>query len=87
MKRLKIPQKLVYEKNFTYTKKFSIHENDAVNLSKIYFLKNTKKTCKPNNRDVNRIELEKYKKLNIYERSVFDFIANTFSSLALSKNL
>ena len=26
----------------------------AVNLSKIYFLKNAKKTCKPNNRDLNR---------------------------------
>ena len=26
----------------------------AVNLSKIYFLKNSKKRCKPNNRDLNR---------------------------------
>ena len=41
-------------KNFTYTKKFYIHEIAAVNLSKIYFLKNAKKTCKPNNRDLNR---------------------------------
>ena len=47
MKRLQIPQKLVYEK-------FYVHEIDAVNLSKIYFLKNAKKTCKPNNRDLNR---------------------------------
>ena len=47
MKRLQIPQKLVY-------KKFYIHEIAAINLSKIYFLKNAKKTCKPNNCDLNR---------------------------------
>ena len=40
--------------NFTYTKKFYVHEIAAVDLSKIYFLKNAKKTCKPNNRDLNR---------------------------------
>ena len=53
MKRLEIPQKLEYE-NFTYTKKFHVNEIAAVNLSKIYFLKNAKETCKPNNRDLNR---------------------------------
>ena len=42
-----MPQKVVYEK-------FYVHEIAAVNLSKIYFLKNTKKVCKPNNRDLNR---------------------------------
>ena len=42
------------QKNFTYTKKFYVHEIAAVDLSKIYFLKNAKKTCKPNNRDLNR---------------------------------
>ena len=47
MKRLQIPQKIVYEK-------FYVHEIAAVNLSKIYFLKNAKKTCKPNNHDSNR---------------------------------
>ena len=41
-------------KNFTYTKKFYVHEIAAVDLSKIYFLKNAKKTCKSNNRDLNR---------------------------------
>ena len=40
-------------KNFTYTKKFYVFEIAAVNLSKNYFLKNAKKTCKPNNRDLN----------------------------------
>ena len=40
-------------KNFTYTKKCYVHEIAAVNLSEIYFLKNAKKTCKPNNRDLN----------------------------------
>ena len=34
--------------------KFYVQEIAAVDLSKIYFLKNTKKTCKPNNRDLNR---------------------------------
>ena len=47
MKRLQIPQKLVYEK-------FYVHEIAAVNLSKICFLKNAKKTCKPNKHDLNR---------------------------------
>ena len=41
-------------KNFTYTKKIYIHEIAAVDLSKIYFLENAMKTCKPNNRDLNR---------------------------------
>ena len=49
MKKLQIPQKPVY-------KKFYVHEIAAVNLSKIYFLKNAKKTCKPNNRDWNRVK-------------------------------
>ena len=48
MKRLWIPQKLAVVKNFY------IHETTAVNLSKIYFLKDAQKTCKPNNRDLNR---------------------------------
>ena len=41
-------------KNFTYTKKFYVHKIAAENLSKIYFLKNAKKACKPKNRDLNR---------------------------------
>ena len=53
MKRLQIPQNLC-TKDFTYTKKFYVHEIAAVDLSKIYLLKNGKKTCKPNNRDLNR---------------------------------
>ena len=40
-------QKVVYEK-------FYVHEIAAVDLSKIYFLKNAMKTCKANNRDLNR---------------------------------
>ena len=31
-----------------------MHEIAAVDLSKIYFMKNAKKTCKPNNRDLTR---------------------------------
>ena len=37
-------RKNVCTKNFTNTKKFYVQEIDGVNLSKIYFLKNTKKT-------------------------------------------
>ena len=48
------PRKNLCKKNFTHTNKFYVHEIAAVNLSKIYFLKNAKKTCKPNNRDLNR---------------------------------
>ena len=36
-----------------YTKKFYVHEIATVNRSKIYSLKNAKKTCKPNNHDLN----------------------------------
>ena len=48
-----ISQKRAYG-NFTYTKRFYVHEIAVVNLSKKYFLKKAKKTCKPNNRDLNR---------------------------------
>ena len=41
-------------KGITYTNKFYVHEIAAVDLSKIYFLKNTKKACKPSWRDFNR---------------------------------
>ena len=41
-------------RNSTYTKKNYVHEIGAVDLSKIYFLKNAMETCKPNNRDLNR---------------------------------
>ena len=47
-------RKNLYTKNFTYKKKCYVHEIAAVNLSKIYFLKNAKKTCKPNKHDLNR---------------------------------
>ena len=50
MKRLQIPEKLVYEK-FYVDKKFYVHEIATVTLSKIYFLKKAKKTRK---RDLNR---------------------------------
>ena len=53
MKKLQIPQKLCTE-NFTHTNKFYVHEIAAVDLSKIYFLKNAQKTCKPDNGDFNR---------------------------------
>ena len=34
--------------------KFYVHDIVAANLSEIYFLKNAKKKCQPNNRDLNR---------------------------------
>ena len=43
-----------------YTKKIHVHEIAAVDLSKIYFLKNAKKTYKPNNRDLNRNLINQY---------------------------
>ena len=37
-----------------WANKFYVHEIAAENLSKIYFLKNAKKVCEPNNCDLNR---------------------------------
>ena len=55
MKRLYVnPAKTAELYKVTVVKKFYVHEIAAVNLSKIYFLKNAKKTCKPNNCDLNR---------------------------------
>ena len=44
---MQIMQKPVYEKIY-------VQEIAAVNLLKIYFLKNAKTLCKPNKRDLNR---------------------------------
>ena len=52
MKRLQIPQNLEHKKFYPHEKIY-VHEIAAVDLSKIFFLKNAKKTCKPNNRDIN----------------------------------
>ena len=54
MKRLQIPQKLVYEKFLRTKKKGYVRKIAAVHLSKIYFLKNAKKTWKTNKRNLNR---------------------------------
>ena len=51
---MQIPQKLVHEK-------FYVHEIVAVNLLKIYFLKNAKKTCKPINHELNRDWIKHFK--------------------------
>ena len=53
MKGLQIPQNMG-KKIIKYTKKFYIHEIAAVDVSKTNLLKNTKKTCKPSNHDINR---------------------------------
>ena len=51
---MKKSKKTLSTENFTYPKKLYVHEIAAVDLSKIYFLKNAKETCKPNNHDLNR---------------------------------
>ena len=48
------PAKTAELSKVAVVKKFYVHEIVAVNLSKLYFLKNSKETCKPNNRDLNR---------------------------------
>ena len=53
MKRLQIPQKLLHEK-FYVREKILGTRNWRRKFIKIYFLKNAKKICKPNNRDLNR---------------------------------
>ena len=54
MKRLYVnPAKTAEVYKVAVVKRFYLPESAAVNLSKIYFLKNAKKTCKPNNRDLN----------------------------------
>ena len=61
MKRLQIPQEVVYKKIYVYEKIY-VHEkmfrarNCRHYLSKNYFLKNAKKNCKPNNCDLIAIE-------------------------------
>ena len=52
-KDYKCPKNLCV-KNFTCTDKLYVHEIAVVNFSKIYFLKNAKKRCKPNSCDINR---------------------------------
>ena len=60
-------------KNFTYKKKVYVNEIAAADLSKIYFLKNAKKTCKPNNRDLNH-DWIKQKMLHILTIAVWKII-------------
>ena len=47
-------RKTLFTRNLVYPKKLHVHAIAAVDLSKIYFLKNAKKTCKQNNLDLNR---------------------------------
>ena len=55
MKRLCVnPAKTAEAYKVPVVRKFYVQEIAALNLSKIYFLKNAKKTSKPNNRDLNR---------------------------------
>ena len=67
MKKLQIPQKL-YEKFYAHEKIY-VHEIAAIDLSKVYFLKNAKNTCKPNNHNLNHDWIISYKlSLSIYIR-------------------
>ena len=40
------------QEKFYVHKEIYVHETATVNLSKIFFLKNAKKRCKPNKRDL-----------------------------------
>ena len=51
MKRLQTPQNLLCK--VTSLRNFYVPKITAVSLSKIHFLKKAKKTCKPNNRNLN----------------------------------
>ena len=48
------PEKVVNEKFYVHKKILRTYEIAALDLPKIHFLKNALKTCKPNNRDLNR---------------------------------
>ena len=48
------PAKTCARKILHTRNKFYVYEIATVYLSKTYFRKNAKKTCKPNNRDLNR---------------------------------
>ena len=65
MKSLQILLELAYEKFSIHEKKY-VYEIAAVNLSKIYFLKNAKKTCIPKNRDLNRDWINTESVMNIF---------------------
>ena len=54
MKSFANPTKTSIRKILRTRKKNYVDEIAAVNFSKIDFLKNAKKTCKPNNRNLNR---------------------------------
>ena len=97
MKRLQIPENLC-TKNFTYTKKFYVHEITAAILSKIYFLKNAKKTWTKQPRFTSR--LNNYRSASIFtfhvkniwknhDRVIFPvFLKHTFKVLdRFQKNL
>ena len=58
MKRFQNSQKRVYGK-------FYVQKIAAVDLSKSYFLKNAKKTCKPNNHYLNRDWVKAVVKLQV----------------------
>ena len=53
MKRLQIPQKLVYEQFYVHEKILTTRHCRR-KFIKNCFLKNVKETCKPNNRDLTR---------------------------------
>ena len=58
MKRMQIPQKLVYGKFYVHEKILRTR-NYCRKFIKVYFLKNAKKTFKSNNHDLIAIEIYK----------------------------
>ena len=77
-------------KYFTYTKKFYGHEIAAVHLLKIYFLKNAKKTCKPNlNRDwITTLYVKMYaSKMYVSKMYVSKMVSKMYVSKMVSKSM
>ena len=69
--------------------KIYVHEIAAADLSKIYFLKNAKKTCKPNNRDLNRdwkiLESESKKAISWFQSNKMIVNPGKFQGIIIDK--
>ena len=69
MKRMQIPQKLVYEKFYIHEK--ILHKrNYRRKFIKLFLVKNAKKTCKPNKRDLNSITSWEYPNISMEQEKV-----------------
>ena len=66
---MQIPQKLVYEKFYIHEK--ILHKrNYRRKFIKLFLVKNAKKTCKPNKRDLNSITSWEYPNISMEQEKV-----------------